>query len=133
MPLDIVEEDFQWVATQLTGEAGPSGTDTPAFHSWLLSFGTSSASVSEDMAAWTGWLANESPPWAAYRNIMAVRMVALEKFPGVRPVGIGEVCCRLVVKLFLQDKGVQAKEAYGSFNLCAGLEEIIEGAIYTLR
>ena len=53
---------------------------------------------------------------------MAARLFALDKFPGVRPVGIGEVCRRLIVKLVLQDKGVQAKEAYGSVNLCAGLE-----------
>ena len=96
--------------------------DSLDFHIWLLQFGTFLASLREEMTAWKDWLANESPPWAAYRNIMAVRMVALDKFPGVRPVGIGEVCCRLVVNIFLQDKGVQAKEAYGSVNLCAGLE-----------
>ena len=79
MPLYIYEEDVQWVATHLTGEAGPSGTDTPAFHSWLLSFGTSLASLREDMAAWTGWIANESPPWAAYRDIMAAQLFALDK------------------------------------------------------
>ena len=43
------------------------------------------------MAAWKNWLTNESPPWAAYRTIMAARLVALDKFSGVRPVGIGEV------------------------------------------
>jgi hypothetical protein len=28
--------------------------------------------------AWGSWLANESPPWAAYRAMMACRLVALE-------------------------------------------------------
>ena len=91
------------------------------------------ARLREVKAVWKDWLANESPPWASYRNIMAVRMVALDKFPRVMPVGIGEVCRRLIVKLVLQDKGVQAKEAYGSVNLCAGLKARIERAIYTVR
>ena len=42
------------------------------------------------MAKWANWLANETPPWAAYRTMMASRLVALNKEPGVRPVGIGK-------------------------------------------
>ena len=53
------------------------------------------------MSEWIDWLANESTPWAAYRDIMVVRMVELEKFPGVRSLRIGEVCLLLFSKLFL--------------------------------
>ena len=79
MSLDIPEEDVQWVATRLTGAAGQSGTEAPAFHIWMLRFGTSLASLREDMAAWANWLDNKSPPWAAYCTIMSARLVDLDK------------------------------------------------------
>ena len=64
---------------------------------------------------------------------MAARMVALEKFPGVIPVGIGEVCRCLLTKLILQAGGAQSKEACVSVNLCLGLEAGIYGMIHVVR
>ena len=85
------------------------------------------------MAACIDWLANKSPPWVAYRAIMAARPVALGKCPGVRPVGIGEVCLRLFGKIVLRAGGAHAKETCGSVNLCAGLKTSIEGAMHAVR
>eukprot|EP00957_Ditylum_brightwellii_P170001 12939332-Ditylum_brightwellii.AAC.1 len=77
------------------------------------------------MAEWACWLANNSPPWAAYRALMACRLVALDKCPGTRPVGIGEIFCRLA--------GDQAKAVCSNLQLCAGLEAGIEGAVHAVR
>ena len=111
----------------------PSGTDTLALQIWLLRFDTSLAILRKDMEVWTNWLSNDSPPWAAYWAIIAARLVALDKFPGVRAVGIREVCRRLIFNIVLRSGGVQAKEACGSVNLCASLDAGIEGAINTVR
>ncbi|KAL7519316.1 hypothetical protein ACHAWF_000226 [Thalassiosira exigua] len=48
-------------------------------------------------------------------------MSALDKQPGVRPLGIGEIWRRAM-----------AKAACGSTQLCAGLEAGIEGAIHSV-
>ncbi|KAI2506095.1 hypothetical protein MHU86_8326 [Fragilaria crotonensis] len=72
----------------------------------------------EEMAAWTNWLANTSPPWAAYRAVMANRLVALDKQPGTRPVGIGEVYRRLWAKCLLKAIGSQATAACGNSTCC---------------
>ena len=85
------------------------------------------------MAAGTNWLANTSPPWAAYRAAMANRLVALDKQPGTRPVGIGEVNRRLRAKCLLKAIGLQATAACGNFNLCASLQAGIEGAVHAVR
>eukprot|EP00804_Cyclotella_cryptica_P029931 CCRYP_017814-RA/>CCRYP_017814-RA protein AED:0.77 eAED:0.58 QI:0/-1/0/1/-1/1/1/0/182 len=61
------------------------------------------------------------------------RLVALDKNPGVRPVGIGECWIRAVSKLVLADCGKEGKAACGSIQLCAGLEAGIEGAIHSIR
>ena len=133
MPLDISEEDVHWVATRPIGASGPSGTDPMAFQIWLLRFGTSSESIREKMALWTDCLTNGSPPWPAYSFIMAAWLVALENFLGVRLVSTGDVCRRLIVNIFLRERGAQAKEACRRVNICAGLEAGIEGAIHTVR
>jgi hypothetical protein len=129
----ITQDDVEAISTRLSGAAGPGGTDSVELSNWLLRFGRESEALREEMAAWTNWLANTHPPWAAYRAIMANRLVALDKQPGTRPVGIGEVYRRLWAKCLLKAIGSQATAACGNFNLCAGLQAGIEGAVHAVR
>ncbi len=85
------------------------------------------------LATWVEWLSNESPPWAAYRALMSRRLVALDKQPGVRPVAIGEIWQRCIVKGNLVGSGAEAKGTCGSVQLCAGLDAGIEGALHAVR
>jgi hypothetical protein len=133
IPVDITAEDVEAVATRLTGAAGPGGTDAVDLRNWLLRFGKESEALREEMALWASWLANGNPPWAAYRALMAARLVALDKQPGVRPVGIGEIYRRLFAKCLLKVIGSQATAACGNYNLCAGLPAGIEGAVHAVR
>ena len=75
----------------------------------------------------TGW-PTPPPLWAAYRALMAYRVVALHNRPGVRPVVIGETLRRALDKLVIRAAGYQAKTACGNLQLCAGLESGIEGS-----
>ena len=77
-------------------------------------------------------MANSPPPWAAYCALMACRLVALDKRPGVRSVGIGERLRRALVKLVMRAAGEQAKTACGNLQLCAGLEAGIEGETHAV-
>ena len=85
------------------------------------------------MAQLTNWLANNQPSWAAYRALMTCRLVALDKQPGTRPVGIGEIYHRLMAKCVISACGHQATAACGNENLCAGLPAGIEGAIHAMH
>ena len=133
IPVDITAQDVESVASRLSGAAGPGGTDAVDLRNWLLRFGKESEALREEMALWASWLANGQPPWAAYRALMAARLVALDKQPGVRPVGIGEVYRRLFAKVLLKVIGSQATAACGNYNLCAGLLAGIEGAVHAVR
>ena len=75
-------------------------------------------------------MANYSPPWEAYFALMECRLVALDKRPGVRPVGIGETLLWALAKLVMRSAGDQAKASCGNLQLCAGLEAGIEGATH---
>ena len=63
---------------------------------------------------------------------MAFRLVALDKRPGVRPVGIGETLRRALAKLVMRAAGEQAKMACGNLQLCAGLKAGIEGETHAV-
>ena len=103
------------------------------FRDWALRFGVESQAFREEMAEWTQWLANASPPYAAYRAFRAGRLVALDKCPGTRPVGIGEIFMRAWAKMGLAVAGSEATAACGDHNLCAGLPARIEGAVPPLK
>ena len=72
------------------------------------------------------------PPWAAYREVMACRLVALDKIPGVCPVGIGETLLRALAKLVMRAAGDQAKMECGNIQLCAVLKARTEGATHAV-
>ena len=118
--LDITGDDVSEMAPKLKGAAGPASV-------------YAITELREEMAHWTEWLANTSPPWAAYRATMASCLVAMDKMPEVRPVGIGEIYHRLWAKLVIKDCGSQAKLSCGTSELCAGLEAGIEGAIHSVH
>jgi hypothetical protein len=131
--LDITEDVVEQVARRLSGSAGPGGSDAQAIQHWLLRFGGASGELRRAVAGLVEWMANDFPPWAAYRALKAGRLIALDKCPGVRPVGIGEVWNRLNAKCVLLVSLDEAKEACGVDQLCSGLEAGIEGAIHAMR
>ena len=122
VPLDFTEDDVMWVASKLSGAAGALGAEAMELRNWLLRFGCASEEFRVVVASLADWMAKSSPPWAAYRALMACRLVTLDKRPGVRPVGIGETLRRALAKLVMRVEGEQAKTACGNLQLCAGLE-----------
>ena len=99
---------------------------------FLLRFGCASEELRVVVARLAEWMTNSYPPWAAYRALMACRLVVLDKRPGVRPVDIGETLRRALAKLVMRAAGDQAKTSCGNLQLCAGLEVSIEGATHAV-
>ena len=131
--LDITADTVQQVSAKLSGGAGPGGIDSTTLQHWLLRFGKESEHLRESIANLTSWLANNSPPWPAYCAIISNRLVALDKCPGVGPIGIGEIWRRLMAKCVLSVAGHSAKTQCGADQLCCGLECGIEGAVHALN
>ena len=78
-------------------------------------------------------MSNGSPPYAAYRAVNTVRTVALDKCPGVRPLGIGEVWMRLWSDCCHMKTKAAATTACGNTQLCAGLRSGIEANLHAVR
>ena len=100
---------------------------------WLLRFGTASAELRLIVGDFVEWLGNRRPPCTAYWALMSSRLIALDKQPGSRPVGVGETWRRLMAKCLLNVAGTEAKTACGMTQLAGGQEAGIEGIIHAMR
>jgi hypothetical protein len=74
--VDITADTVESVARKLSGSAGPGGIDSVGLSHLLLRFGKTSATLREAVADFTRWMANEMPPWAAYRAMIASRQMS---------------------------------------------------------
>ena len=101
-------------------------------HNLLLRFGRASEELRVVVARLADWMATPPPPWATYHELVACRLVALDKQPGVRPVDIGETLRRALDKLVMRAARDQTKTACGNLQLCKGLEAGIEGATHAV-
>ena len=66
-------------------------------------------------------------------SLTACRLVALDKRPGVRPIGVGETLRRLISKAVLHVTRDDILKAVGCQQLCAGQEAATKSAILAMR
>jgi len=130
---EITSAHIQSVAHQLQGGAGPGGCDSSHWRDILLRYGASSARLRDSIAALCRCLCNSVVPWDDIRALVASRLIALNKCPGVRPIGIGETLRRVIGKAVCMATRIDATLVCGSDQLCAGLKAGIEGAIHAMN
>ena len=90
--VDTVAFHIEQIAHKIRGAAGPSGTDSMQWQSFLLRYGSYSSGLREAMAKLTRCLATSMV------DLTDNRLIALDKCPGVRLIGIGECICRVIGK-----------------------------------
>ena len=64
--------------------------------------------------------------------ILACRLIPLDKNPGVRPIGIGEVLRRIIGKSIIFAIKPQIMESAGNVQLCAGQPAGCEAAVHAM-
>ena len=64
---------------------------------------------------------------------VACRLIPMNKVPGVRPIGIGEVSRRIVAKAILKAIGEDVKQSAGPLQTCAGYQAGCEAAIHAVK
>ena len=121
VPLNFSEDNIMWVASKVLGAVGSLGAEALKLKNWLLRSICASEELGFEVAGISDWMENSPHTWAAYRTVMACRLVALDERPGLRPLGIGEKLHRTLPKPVLRVVGDQVKVACRNFQLCAGI------------
>ena len=66
------------------------------------------------------------------RALISGRLIALDKCPGVRPIGIGECLRRIICKSVAEFTKIELEETCSTDQLACGLKAGVEGAIHAL-
>ena len=70
---------------------------------------------------------------ASIAPLLSCRLIALDKNPGVRPIGIGETSRRIIAKAILSTIKQDLQSAAGSMQLCAGQIAGIEAGVHAVQ
>jgi hypothetical protein len=135
--VDITAGDIESVARRLRGGGGPGGTDSSIWSRLLLHHGTASAALREAVAELGRMLTNElvdqDDSEELLRAFNASRLVALDKCPGVRPIGVGECLRRLIGKVVALKTKHEVVTEGGKDQLATSLPAAIEGGAHAMR
>ena len=93
-------DSIQRAAMHTHGSAGPSGLDSFAWRRLCSSFGVVSHDLCSALAAVGRRLCSSLVNPESISAFVACRLIPLDKCPGVRPIGVGEVPRRIIAKAF---------------------------------
>ena len=96
-------------------------------------FKASSSSLCHSLANVTKRLCTSCVDPKAVSPLLANRLIALDKCPGVRPIGIGDTARRIIAKAALTVVKDDILDAAGGLQMCAGQIAGCEAAAHTLR
>ena len=131
---DCIDADLiRQAAKNTSGAAGPSGMDAHGWRRLCCTFKSASSELCHSLALLARRVCIQYIHPSILAPLCACRLVALNKCPGVRPVGICEVARRIISKAILFVVKDDIREAAGSHQLCGGQIAGIEAAVHAVR
>ena len=129
----ITSSTIRSAALRCSGSAGPSGLDAAAWRRICTSFKSASTEICHALALLARRICTQHVDPEGLSVFVACRLIALDKCPGVRPIGVAEVARRILGKTILSVAGSDVQQAAGTTQLCAGQEAGCEAAIHAMR
>ena len=120
-------------ALQLGGSGGPSGADSTHWKRILTEHGRPSDDLCNAIALVARKLCLTTVDPIHTANLRDCRLIALDKNPGIRPIGICDVLRRLIGKVCLSVLKPLIREISGHQQLAAGYKAGCEAAIHSIR
>ena len=116
----------------MDGAAGPSGLDCSAWKRLCSSFKSASSDLCEALASFAKRISTTFVDPKGLKAFVACRLIALDKCPGVRPIGVGEVVRRIICKAIANTLSDFIQESAGPLQVCAGHISGCEAAIHAV-
>ena len=120
-------------ALHTKGASGLSGLDAFAWRRLCSSFKSASNDLCQAIAAAARKICTTDIHPDDISAFVACRLIPLDKRPGVRPIGIGEVPRRIITKAVLSLFQLDVQDAAGPLQLCAGQDGGCEAAIHAMQ
>ena len=122
-------------AKNIDGSGGPTNIDAEIWRHMLCSkfHEKQSRSLATAISDLTKIMCTEELDPKILQELLASRLIPLDKNPGVRPIGVGEVLRRIIAKSVTSFLKSDIKLAAGSLQTCSGTEAGIEAAIHAVR
>ena len=122
-------------AIKTKGGAGPSGMDADGWRRILVSnnFGKSNFDLRKAFAEVVKKLCIGKDQSSTLEAFLACRLIPLDKNPGLRPIGVGEVLRRIAGKAVVALVRNDIISSVGSLQVCAGHEAGCEAAIHAMH
>ena len=113
---DINAKTIHSAALCTSGAAGPSGIDARGWRRMCCSFKSASDDLCNSLALLTRHICSEFVDPDGLAALLSCRLIALDKDPGVRPIGVCEVVRRIMAKAILKITGGDVQDAAGSIH-----------------
>lgn len=121
------------ITMQCHGSAGPSGLDSAAWRRMCTCYKGASSHLCTTLASFAHLLATTVLSPDALAPFLVCRPIALDKNPGVRPIGVCEVLRRIVSKAILRIAAPDVEDACGFLQKCSGMPAGIESAVHAMQ
>ena len=120
-------------ALKVNGAAGPSGLDAHGWRRLCTCFKGASRDLCASLASVARRICSSYVNPTLIAPMLACRLIALDKNPGVRPIGIGDTARRIIAKALLSIAAPDIQDASGCQQLCGGQIAGIEAAVHATR
>ena len=127
---NITAEIIRNSALHTAGAAGPSGVNALCWRRLCTAFGQKSNDLCSSLAAVARRICTTFVDPSSLMAYTSCRLIPLDKCPCVRPVGVGEVVCRIIGKAVMRTVKCDLQDAVGSIQLCAGQDAGCEAAVH---
>ena len=90
-------------------------------------------SLGQAIATLTKHLCTEDCDPDHLKELLACRLIPLDKRPGIRPIGAGEVLHRIIGKCVTMTLKIDIKESVGGLQMWGGQQAGVEAAIHAMH
>ena len=131
----IDEEMIRKAAIKTKGGSGPSAMDVDEWR-WILcsnNFGDANVNLRKAIAIFIKKICTEKVSAVSIEAFVAYWLIPLDKNPGLRPIGVGEILRRITGKVIVSVLEKEVISSSGSLQVCAGQEAGSEAAIHAME
>ena len=132
---DVIDDKMVFEAAKITrGGSGPSGMDADGWRRILTSkdYGDAGSDLRKAISSLIKVICIREINDQSLTPLMASRLVPLNKNPGLRPIGVGEVLRRIMGKVVMSVFSKDVADASSSSQMC-GRKSGSEAAIHAMR